>query len=911
LNGTSVKPGQTILYQGSATDPDQGALPPSALSWTVLLHHNSHIHTFVGSIGSSGSFVADNHGPIGTFSYEVILTAIDSSGLTGTASVTLPVVSDIVPPTTPSGLTAAAMSFSQINLSWTGSTDDVALTGYRVEQCQGNGCSNFTESATVSGTTLGSTGLLADTSYSFRVRAVDASGNLSGYSNVATARTLTPPPALPGLVAAHSFNEGSGTTSADISGNGNTGTLNGPVWTTQGKYGNALSFDGSNDLVFIPGSSSLNVSSGMTLEAWIYPTVTQSGWRTILQREVDAYFLNASTDAGPLRPGGGGTFNGAVSSLSGPTASPVNAWTHVALTYDGSILRLYVNGTQVATRSISGSVQTNSSPLRIGGNSPYGEYFNGRIDEVRVYNRALTQTEIQSDMNTPIGPADITPPTTPSGLTATAASSSRINLSWTASTDNIVVSGYRVERCQGLGCSNFAQIGTPSGTSYSDTGLGASTSYSYRVRAADSANNLSGYSDIASTVTLADTTPPTAPASLTANAVSGSQINLSWTASTDDIGVAAYRVERCQGAGCNNFAQIATPSGTTYGDTGLTTNTSYSYRVRAVDAASNLSSYSNTASATTQAGVDTVPPTAPAGLSATASIGQINLTWTASTDNIGVTGYRVERCQGAGCSNFAQIATSSTVNYSDTGLAANTSYSYRVRAADAATNLSNYSNVASATTPTQPVITGLVAAYAFNEGTGSTVADSSGNGNTGTINGATWTTQGKYGSALSFNGTSNLVVINGSASLNVSTAMTLEAWIYPTSNQTGWRTILQREVDAYFLNASFGGGNRRPAGGGTFNGVTSYVGGPGVNPTNAWTHVALTYDGSTLRLYVNSAQVATQTVSGTVEMNSSPLRIGGNSPYGEYFAGRIDEVRIYNRALSQAEIQTDMNSVIQ
>jgi hypothetical protein len=142
----------------------------------------------------------------------------------------------------------------------------------------------------------------------------------------------------------------------------------------------------------------------MTLEAWIYPTVNQNGWRTILQREVDAYFLNGSNSSGARRPAGGGTFGGTVRYISGPTASPVNAWTHLALTYNGTTLRLYVNGIQVRSQAVSGTIETNSSPLRIGGNSPYGEYFIGRIDEIRIYNRALSQAEIQTDMNTAIVP---------------------------------------------------------------------------------------------------------------------------------------------------------------------------------------------------------------------------------------------------------------------------------------------------------------------------------------------------------------------------------------------------------------------------------------------------------------------------------------------------------------------------
>ncbi len=237
------------------------------------------------------------------------------------------------------------------------------------------------------------------------MRAVDASGNLSGYSAVAEATTGAAPPTPPGLVGAWAFDEGAGTTTADASGNGNAGTITGASWTTQGRYGNALSFNGTNSLVRVADSASLDLTTAMTLSAWIQPTASQSGWRTILQHETDAYFLNASNSDGPLRPSGGGTFGGntqyrerpdaPVRSTPGPTwPSPTTA----------PPLRLFVNGTQVASRAATGAIQTTNSPLWIGGNSPYGEYFQGLIDEVRVYNRALTQAEIQTDMNTSIVP---------------------------------------------------------------------------------------------------------------------------------------------------------------------------------------------------------------------------------------------------------------------------------------------------------------------------------------------------------------------------------------------------------------------------------------------------------------------------------------------------------------------------
>ena len=276
-------------------------------------------------------------------------------------------------------------------------------------------------------------------------------------------------------------------------------------------------------------------------------------------------------------------------------------------------------------------------------------------------------------------------------------SESQVNLSWSASTDNVGVTGYQIERCTGASCSSFSQIATTTATTYNNTGLLASTSYSYRVRATDAASNPSGYSNTASGAT-PDTTAPTVPGSLTATVQSESQVNLSWSASTDNVGVTGYRIERCTGASCSSFSQIATTTATTYNNTGLLASTSYSYRVRATDAASNPSGYSNTASGATP---DTTAPTVPGSLTATVqSESQVNLSWSASTDNVGVTGYQIERCTGASCSSFSQIATTTATTYNNTGLLASTSYSYRVRATDAASNPSGYSNTASATTQT-------------------------------------------------------------------------------------------------------------------------------------------------------------------------------------------------------------------
>jgi hypothetical protein len=113
----------------------------------------------------------------------------------------------------------------------------------------------------------------------------------------------------------------------------------------------------------------------------------------------------AKSGGGPLVPSGGGTFDGTIRQTSGISAVPVDRWSDVAVTYDGSRLRLYINGRQVSGRTTTGTIQTPPNPVWIGGNRPYGEHFQGLIDEIRIYDRALPENEIRRDMAGPVAPA--------------------------------------------------------------------------------------------------------------------------------------------------------------------------------------------------------------------------------------------------------------------------------------------------------------------------------------------------------------------------------------------------------------------------------------------------------------------------------------------------------------------------
>ncbi len=713
----------------------------------------------------------------------------------------MPGAADTTPPSAPTGLTATRGSRNQMNLAWTASTDNVGVTGYRIERCQGAGCTDFAQIGTPSGTTYSDTGLTASTTYRYRVRA-------------------TTPPA---------------------------------TWAATRRSPRRRR----------PCRHTAPTTPTALSATAISATQIDLGWTASTDNVgVTGYRVERCQGAGCTDFAQVGTPSGTTYSDTGLTASTTYRYRVRAIDAAGN-LGAYSTIATATTPAASGHDGADGAP----------------------------------------------------GLTATAISATRINLAWTASTDNVGVTGYRVERCQGAGCTNFAQVGTPTATTYSNTGLAARrpTLPGARDRCGRQPRRLLPIAT-ATTPAAPDTTAPTAPTGLTATAISTTQINLAWTASTDNVGVTGYRVERCQGASCTNYAQIGTPTATTFGNTGAAATT-YRYRVRAIDAAGNLGGYSAIVARATHAarhdradgpdvadghagqqdpnqprldGVDrqrrgdrlpgrTLPgrglhelradrhadrdhlqrhradarddlsvpgagercgrqprrllgdrhgddagrarhdrADSADGVDRDRGVAQVNLAWTASTDNVAVTGYRVERCQGAGCTDFAQVGTPTGTTFTDSGLAAPTTYRYRVRAVDAAGNLSGYSSVATATTPDTPATPpGLVGAWAFNEGAGLTAADASGRGNPGTLlGGATWSPAGKYGGAMSFNGSTGLVRVEDSASLDLTTGMTLSAWINPAASQSGWRTILQKQTDAYFLNASSGAGALRPAGGG-------------------------------------------------------------------------------------------------
>jgi len=260
-------------------------------------------------------------------------------------------------------------------------------------------------------------------------------------------------------------------------------------------------------------------------------------------------------------------------------------------------------------------------------------------------------------------------PTAPTNLSATAVSSSQINLSWTASTDNVPIAGYKVYR-------GGAQIAITTATSYSDTGLAAATTYTYTVAAYDAAGDVSPQSAPASATTLgtgAQGPVISAFSATPATIVAGQSSTLSWSVSGSPAPSLSIN---------NGVGNVSGQTSVSVYPTATTT-----YTLTATNSAGTAS-----ANATITVNPDTTPPSVPTNLVATAeSASAIGLSWSASTDPVGVAGYNVYR-------NAVQVGTTTATAYTDSGLTAATTYTYTVAAYDAAGNVSAPSAPASATT---------------------------------------------------------------------------------------------------------------------------------------------------------------------------------------------------------------------
>ncbi len=478
--------------------------------------------------------------------YSVTGTSEASCSATASVVVSITTVVDTQAPTAPTNLAASELQPTSVKLTWSPSTDNVGVTGYRVYV-------DGTLKGTSTENNFAISGLTAAIPYSIYVQALDAAGNISTAST-ALKVTTSPPP------------------------------------DTQAP------------------SVPTNVTSSE-----LQPTSVRISW-------------SASTDNVGVKE-----------------------------------YQVFVDGALKGT-----TAATNFAITGLSATTPYSIYVvavdaAGNVSAASVFVKVTTPA-----------PPDTQAPSAPTNLTPSDLLPTSVKLSWTPSADNVGVKEYQVYV-------NGQLRGSTTTPAFSLVGLASSTAYLIYVQASDAAGNISTASTVLTVTTPAppDTQAPTAPSNLTTSEVQATTVRLNWSPSTDNIGVTAYLVY-VDGTSQGNT------SATSFTVTGLTASTPYSFYVVAVDAAGNASAASASAKATTLPPPDTQVPTAPTNLTASAAPAEttsLRITWTASTDNVGVKEYRVF------VDNVLKGTTAET-SFSATGLTSGTPYSIYVVAVDAAGNIS-------------------------------------------------------------------------------------------------------------------------------------------------------------------------------------------------------------------------------
>src|SRR5882724_9390992 len=540
----------------------------------------------------------------------------------------------------------------------------------------------------------------------------------------------------PGLAAAYGFNEGSGTTVGDVSGHGITGNIFGAIWTAGGRYGNALSFNGSSSYVDMGNPALLQITGSMTWSAWVKAAANPPNDGQIVAKSdsTSGWQLKTSPDTGSHTFGvavSGGT--NAFAQRYSATVRSLNVWYHVAGVYNSTArtLDIYVNGVRdngVLTGTIPASQVNSVVNVNIGRRSG-GYYFNGIIDDVRIYNRVLSQAEIQADMNTPVGspPPTPTPPTPTPTATATPAPG--------------LMAAYGFNEGSG------ATVGDASGHGINGNIFGATWTTGGRYGNALSFNGSSSYVDMGNPALLQITGSMTWSAWVKAAAnppndgqiVAKSDSTSGWQLKTSpDTGSHTFGV--AVSGGTNAFAQR------------------YSTTVRSLNVWYHVAGVYNSTARTLDIYVNGVRDNGV--LTGTIPASQVN-----SVVNVNI-GRRSGGYYFNGIIDDVRIY--------------NRVLSQAEIQADMNTPVGSPPPTPTPPTPT-PTATatpapGLMAAYGFNEGSGATVGDASGHGINGNIFGATWTTGGRYGNALSFNGSSSYVDMGNPALLQITGSMTWSAW---------------------------------------------------------------------------------------------------------------------------------------
>jgi chitodextrinase len=632
----------------------------------------------------------------------------------GVATITVPAgnvftltglgVADSVAPTAPTNLTATGAA-GAANLSWTASTDNVGVSQYNVHRSATPGftpspANKVGQSTT---TTFTNSGLAAGTYY-YQVTAQDPAGNTSPASNEASA-TVTGDTTAPtvSVTAPAGGATVSGSTTVTASASDNVGVA-GVQFKLDGAnlgsevtaspytiaWDTATASNAAHTLTAVARDAAGNTTTSSTVSV----TVNNVGGTLLVGTQTIQTGLdsNSSGEAEGFKfvassTGTAGTFKFYVDSGSAATSLKVGVYTNNGV-HPGTLL------TSGSTTPVSGGWNTISlSPganlvsgttywlafLGNGGLLKYrdaagtncAEDANGSLTALPTTwtsGAAWSACNVSAYVTSASAPDTTAPTTAITAPTAGATVSGTAPVTATAS-DNVGVT--KVELYTD-GALSGTDTSSPYNFSLNTTSLSNGT-HQLTTKAYDAAGNV-GTSAAVSVTVSNDSAAPTVPAGVSATSTGMTSTHVSWTAATDNVAVTGYHVWR-------GGVQIATVTGTSYDNTGLTSGTTYSYTVSAFDAAGNESAQSAAAVVTTD--TDTVAPTAPTNLSQTsATATTATLSWTAATDNVGVTGYHY---YDAG---ILPLGTTTNTSVTYTGLSCGQTYNVGVDAYDAAGNLS-------------------------------------------------------------------------------------------------------------------------------------------------------------------------------------------------------------------------------